>query len=116
LASLLCLISPALDSKNSQILFHTIKPHNWRSSFFPSSLYLGECFFPSWVPFIGSMPGVPATLVFHPLLLWLFHSLHVVGIVYNCICYASYHFHCSGRMFSLVFFQIFFVNAQLSLP
>jgi hypothetical protein len=53
LASLLCLISPALDSKNLQNLFHTVKPPNWKSSFFPCSLYLGECYFPAWVCFIG---------------------------------------------------------------
>jgi hypothetical protein len=39
LSSLLCLISLSLNSKNSQILLHIVKPHNWRSS----SLYLGEC-------------------------------------------------------------------------
>jgi hypothetical protein len=54
LVSLLCLISPSLDSKNSQTLFYSAKPPNWRSPFFPSSLYLGECYSPAWVCFIVS--------------------------------------------------------------
>jgi hypothetical protein len=84
LASLLCLISPSLDSKNSQVLFHTVKPPVWRSSCFPSSLYLGKCYFPAWVCFIGLIqvsqpPYLPAFIT-------LIISLSSYSYSYIVIC------------------------------